>query len=147
MRTPAPALAALLALSGCGGAGPAPPPQPAATVRLAAVPGRPASGYFQLRIVGDRGALLSVTSPQAGRIEMHETMNMANMTAMRALGPVPVRDGETLSFVPGGRHLMIYDVSRNVAAGQRIDLVLHFQRGDPVTLAATLVPTGGDVGP
>jgi copper(I)-binding protein len=140
-------VAALPALCASGDAGPARPPQPAATVRLAAVPGRPASGYFQLRISGDRGALLSVTSPQARRIEMHETMNMANMTAMRALGPVPVRDGETLSFTPGGRHLMVYDVSRGVAAGQRIDLILHFQRGDPVTLAATLVPTGGDIGP
>lgn len=147
MKRLVPLIAALLALCACGDAGPVPPPQPAATVRLAAVPGRPASGYFQLRISGDRGALLSVTSPQAGRIEMHETMNMANMTAMRALGPVPVHDGETLSFTPGGRHLMVYDVSRGVAAGQRIDLVLHFQRGDPVTLAATLVPTGGDIGP
>jgi periplasmic copper chaperone A len=140
-------MATLLALAACGGGDPAPPAQPAATVRMAAVPGRPASGYFQLRIDGDRGALLSVTSPQAGRIEMHETMNMANMTSMRALGQVPVRDGETLSFTPGGRHLMVYDVSHAVAAGQRIDLVLHFQRGDPVTLAATLVPAGGDVGP
>ena len=136
-------IAALLALSACGEAA----PQPAATVRMPAVPGRPAAGYFELRIDGDRGALLSVTSPQAGRIEMHETMNMANMSAMRALGPVPVHDGETLRFSPGGRHLMIYDVSRGVAAGQRIDLVLHFQRGDPIILGATLVAVGGDVGP
>ena len=60
---------------------------------------------------------------------------------------VPVRDGETLSFRPGGRHLMLFDLDRRVAAGGRIDLVLHFERGAPVTLAATLVPTGGDVGP
>ena len=147
MKRLVPIIAALTALSACGGSGPAPPPGPAATVRLPAVPGRPASGYFQLRIRGDRGALVSVTSPQAGRIEMHETMNMANMSAMRALGPVPVREGETLSFTPGGRHLMVYDVRPDLAAGQRIDLVLHFERGDPVTLAATLVPAGGDAGP
>jgi copper(I)-binding protein len=147
MKRLAPIMAALTALSACGGADPVPPPRPAAAVRLAAVPGRPASGYFQLRVTGDRGALVSVTSPQAGRIEMHETMNMANMSAMRALGPVPVRDGETLSFAPGGRHLMVYDLRPDLAAGQRIDLVLRFQRGDPVTLAATLVPAGGDVVP
>ena len=147
MRTPVSALAALLALSACGDAGPVPPSQPAATVRMAAVPGRPAAGYFELRIAGDRGALVSVTSPQAGRIEMHETMNMANMTSMRALGSIPVRDGETLRFTPGGRHLMLYDLSRDAAAGRRIDLVLHFEHGGPVTLAATLVPAGGDVGP
>ena len=108
---------------------------------------RPASGYFRLRIEGDRGALLAVTSPQAGRIEMHETMDMANMSAMRPIGPLPVHDGDTLSFAPGGRHLMIYDLRSGLAAGGRIDLVLHFQRGDPVTLGATLVPAGGDAGP
>lgn len=145
MRMTVPGLAALLALAGCGAAAPDQPAQPAATVRMAAVPGRPASGYFQLRIAGDRGALLSVTSPQAGRIEIHETMNMGNMTSMRALDRIPLHDGETLSFAPGGRHLMIYDLGRSVAAGGRIELVLHFARGAPVTLAATLVPAGGDI--
>ena len=138
-------MAALILLQACGSQ--PTPAAPAATVRLAAVPGRPASGYFQLRVEGDRGALASVTSPQAGRIEMHETMNMGNMTSMRALARIPVRDGETLSFAPGGRHLMIYDLSPRLAAGQRIDLVLHFERGGPVTVPATVIPAGGDVGP
>jgi copper(I)-binding protein len=146
MKRLVPIAAMLMALQACHQE-PASQSEPSATVRLAAVPGRPAAGYFQYRVAGDRGALLSVTSPQAGRIELHETMNMANVSTMRALDRVPVRDGETLSFAPGGRHLMIFDLSPNVAAGGRIDLVLHFERGDPVTLAATLVPTGGDIGP
>jgi hypothetical protein len=135
-------MAALLLLHACNQA-PAPATQPSATVRLPAVPGRPAAGYFQLRIPGDRGALLSVTSPQAGRIELHETMDMGNMSTMRPLDRVTVHDGETLSFAPGGRHLMIYDLAPNLVAGGRIDLILHFGRGDPVTLTATLVPAGG----
>jgi len=153
MRTIVPIVAALLgpaALSACGGSEPtppAPPAGPAASVRLPAVPGRPAAGYFELRVEGDRGALLSVTSPQAGRIELHETMTHGNMTSMRPIDRLPVRDGETLSFRPGGRHLMLFDIDRRVAAGGGIDLVLHFERGEPVTLAARLVPTGGDVGP
>jgi periplasmic copper chaperone A len=139
-------IGALLLLQGCNQASAPAPPQPSATVRLAAVPGRPAAGYFELRVQGDRGALLSVTSPQAGRMELHETMDMGNMSTMRPLDRVPVRDGETLRFAPGGRHLMIYDLAPNLAAGGRIDLVLHFERGDPVTLAATLVPAGGEIG-
>jgi copper(I)-binding protein len=158
MKRLVPIMAASLALAGCGeaahhdhdaagnmaatnsasaAAGP--------VVRLAAVPGRPAAGYFDYRVAGDRGALVSVSSPQAGRIEMHETMDMNGMSRMRPLERIAVRDGETLHFAPGGRHLMLFDVSRDVAAGGRIDLVLRFERGDPVTLSATLVPTGGDI--
>ena len=137
-----PIVAALVALAGCGQSEPEPP---AAQVRLAPVPGRPAAGYFTIRIEGDRGALLSVTSSRAGRIEMHETMQHGNMSVMRPLARVPVQGGETLVFAPGGRHLMIYDLDRTVPAGGRIALILRFERGDPVTLDAELVPTGGDI--
>jgi copper(I)-binding protein len=117
-----------------------------AVVRLPAVPGRPASGYFTYQVTGDRGALISVSSPQVARIEMHETMNMAgHMSEMRPIARIPVRDGETLSFTEGGRHLMLFDISRDVHAGGRIDLILHFERGDPETLPARMVPTGGDI--
>jgi periplasmic copper chaperone A len=158
MRNTVPILAALLTLSACGGtahedhnaAGHAAAPKAAAAptgpiVRLPAVPGRPAAGYFDYRVAGDRGALTSVSSPQAGRVEMHETMNRGTMSEMRAIERIPVRDGDTLSFTPGGRHLMLFDIARDVPAGGRIDLILHFERGDPVTVSATLVPTGGDI--
>jgi periplasmic copper chaperone A len=154
MKRLVPIMAALLALTACGQAAyhdhnaaatnrAAAAPGP--IVRLAAVPGRPAAGYFDYRVAGDRGALLSVSSPQAGRIEMHETMNRGSMSEMRAIERIPVRDGETLSFTPGGRHLMLFDIARDIPAGGRIDLILHFERGDPVTISATLVPTGGDI--
>jgi copper(I)-binding protein len=159
MRTSVPILAALLSLAGCGQPGPsagnaaantavtgsAAATIPGPVVRLPAVRGRPGSGYFDYRVEGHRGALLSVTSPQVGRIEMHETTNHGQMTEMRALARIPVRAGETLRFTPGGRHLMLFEIDRNVAAGGRIDLILHFERGEPVTIAATLVPTGGDI--
>lgn len=158
MRTAVPVLATMLAVSACGQvahddhnmAGNAAAPKgaaaaPGAIVRLHAVPGRPAAGYFDYRVAGDRGALVSVSSPQAGRVEMHETMNRGGMSEMRPLARIPVRDGEALSFTPGGRHLMLFDVARDIPAGGRIALILHFERGDPVTISATLVPTGGDI--
>jgi copper(I)-binding protein len=142
-----PILAALLALAACGNPGPSAATSPTATIRLAAVPGRPAAGYLSLAVRGDRGALVSVTSPLAGRIEMHETMASGTMTSMRPLLRIPVRDGDILAFTPGGRHLMLFDLDRSVSAGSRVALVFHFERGGPATLSAEVVPTGGDVGP
>jgi periplasmic copper chaperone A len=146
MRRAVPILAALAALAACGNPEPEVPPSAIATIRLPAVPGRPAAGYVSLAVHGDRGALLSVTSSRAGRIEMHETMTAGNMTSMRALQRIPVRDGETIAFVPGARHLMLFDLDPSVPAGGRVALAFRFERGDPVTLAAEVVPAGGDVG-
>lgn len=116
----------------------------APTVRLAAVPGRPAAGYFELRIEGDRGALVDVTSLEAGRIEMHETMRAGHMTSMRPIARMPVRDGEMLRFAPGGRHLMLFDVDTAVRPGSRILLVLHFERGPAVSLDALATSATGE---
>lgn len=153
MRSAVPLLVTLMALSACGA--------PAANetnavqetkapsgpiVRLNAVPGRPAAGYFTLRIEGDKGALLSVTSPQAGRIELHETMREGTMSRMRAIPRLPLRDGETLVFAPGGRHLMLFDLAPTVEAGGGMTLIFRFERGAEQRLTARIVPTGGDVG-
>lgn len=146
MRTPVLILINLLMLCALGACGSNEAPVPTATVRLAAAPGRPAAGYLTLQIEGDRGALVSVTSPQAGRIEMHETMNRGGMSEMRSIERIPVRDGETLAFAPGGHHLMLFDVDQAVRAGGRIDLVLNFERGAPVTLAAKVAAPGEHVG-
>jgi len=144
MRIPVPALAALLALSACGGSAPAPTAPMPANVRLAAVPGRPAAGYFELRIEGDRGALVSVTSPQARRVEMHETMSAGAMASMRPIARIPVREGDMLAFSPAGRHLMLFDVDPAIRPGGRIELVLHFERGEPRRLTARIEAAGGE---
>jgi copper(I)-binding protein len=132
-------------LAACGSSDPAPPPSNPAVIRLPVVMGRPGSGYFDLRIAGDHGALLSVTSPQAGRIEMHETMMSGSMASMRPIGRIAVRDGEVLRFAPGGRHLMVYDIRPSVAAGDTIQLVFHFERGGTQEMGAVLRPVGGDI--
>lgn len=162
MRKTVPIMAALLALPACGqpapsagnaggnaavaGTASAAPAAAGPVIRLPAVRGRPGAGYFDYRVEGDRGALVSVTSPQAGRIEMHESVAGAHhMMEMRPLARIPVRDGETLRFTEGGRHLMVHDIARTVAAGDRVALILHFERGEPVTIQAVLQPVGGDI--
>jgi copper(I)-binding protein len=147
MRLAAALLPVLIALAGCGAqSGDAAAANESAVIRLPVVMGRPGSGYFELQIEGDHGALLSVTSPQTGRIEMHETMMSGTVSSMRPIARIPVHDGETVRFTPGGRHLMVYDIRRGVAAGDMIELVFHFERGGSQRIRARLEPVGGDVG-
>lgn len=144
MKRLVPFVAVLLTLAGCGDSRRdvdiiAPP-----YVRLAAVPGRPAAGYLALPVHGDRGALVSVASPQAGRVEMHETMASGTMASMRPIARLPVRDGEMLAFSPGGRHLMLFDLDPAIRPGGRIRLILTFERGTPLPLDAHVIAAGSE---
>jgi len=135
-------MAALLALQACN-AQPTPVTAASPSVRLPAVPGRPAAGYFELDADPGQGALTSVSAPQAHRVEMHETMSAGNMTSMRPLDRVAVPAGQRLVFAPGGRHLMLYDLNPAIRPGGEVTLVLHFEHGPPVTLSARVESAGG----
>jgi len=136
-----------LGLAGCERpAGPAAVSVSDATINLPAVRGRPASGYFELQPTTDQGALTSVTSPQAERIEMHQTVQSGGMSAMRAMERVVIEDGKPISFTPGGRHLMLFGLDPALTPGKEMELTFHFEKGEPVKTMATLQAPGGGHG-
>ncbi len=145
-----PALLALLtvaiATAGCNSADRPPDQSQTATVRLPAVPGRPGAAYLELPANRVHGALLQVTSPQIGRIEMHETMSHGEMTAMRPLQRVRVQPDRPILFAPGARHLMLYDIDPNLRPGQPVQLTFRFEQGPPETITAVAIAAGGAQG-
>jgi copper(I)-binding protein len=142
-----PALLALLTAAitspGCNSAGPAADHGAPATVRLPAVPGRPGAAYLELPAHRVHGALLGVTSPQVGRIEMHETMSHGEMTGMRPLQRVWAQPDRPIVFAPGARHLMLYEIDPSLRPGQQVQLVFRFEHGPPETITAVAVAAGG----
>ncbi len=111
--------------------------------QLPVLPGRPGAAYFAIQVPADHGALIGVTSPQAGRIEMHETMTHGAMSSMRPLERMAPENGRIV-LARGGRHLMLFDVNPQLAAGGRAQLVLRFEHGQTRTLDAAVVDAGAD---
>jgi copper(I)-binding protein len=107
-------------------------------VQLPVLAGRPGAAYFTIDVPADHGALVAVTSPQVGRIEMHETMQQGSMTSMRPAERLTPENGR-LVLARGGRHLMLFDVSPQLVAGSRAELVLRFERGQTRTLETRVV--------
>jgi copper(I)-binding protein len=139
------AAVAAAALAGCdSGSGKTEATIENAYVRLPAVPGRPGAGYFRLEATEDLGALTGVTSPRAGRIEMHETMTSGGMASMRPIERVAA--GEEIRFEPGGRHLMLFEIDPKVQAGGKIQLSFQFEHGKPVPVEAEVRAAGDDGG-
>jgi copper(I)-binding protein len=114
-------------------------------VRLPAVAGRPAAGYATIAATADRVALVGVSSPSAGRVEMHETMRSGTMSKMRPIDRIDLVAEPEIAFAPGGRHLMLIDVDPRLKAGDRAQLTFRFAHGDPVSIRARVIGAGDDV--
>lgn len=114
-----------------------------AYVRLAAVPGRPAAGYFVVHGGASDATLVQVAAAGVPRAELHGSRMTANgMTAMESLAGVPVPAGATVAFAPGGRHVMLFGVPASVASGATLPLTLRFGDGTAVRVDARVIAAG-----
>lgn len=108
-----------------------------------------AGGYVTLRNAGvadDR--LVSITSPAAARVEMHEMRMDGASMQMRALPEgVAVRAGETLEFKPGGSHLMFIGPTRTLRAGEQVEVTLRYAKAPTQTMRFAVQPLGSSVAP
>ena len=109
-----------------------------AVIRLPAVSGRPAGGFFM--VMGGRAAdrLTGVSAPAPIRIEMHETKMQNGAMTMLPLASLPVPAGGHVMFMPGGKHLMLYDVPADVKPGDKLPLTFRFATAGSVTVNATV---------
>ena len=135
-------MAACAMLGGCGDKAAA--GVEGAWLRLPAVPGRPGAAYFHLR-AGDRPqTLVAVSTPAAIRAELHESMGgSGGMMSMTPLRQVAVPAGGSIDFAPGGRHVMLFDVSPALKPGATAKLVLKFADGKAIETQAKVVGPGG----
>ncbi|WP_448663522.1 copper chaperone PCu(A)C [Sphingomonas sp. CJ20] len=114
-----------------------------AWVRLPAVAGNPGAAYFTLSGGDKPDTLLSVSTPAALKVELHESMKgEGGMMAMRPLKDVAVPARGTIAFEPGGRHVMLFGVGPNVKVGDKLPLSLAFAGGKTLTVQADVVGAG-----
>jgi len=113
-----------------------------AWVRLAAVPGRPAAGYFTLA-AAQPVELTGVTSPLA-RVELHGMSMAGGVMRMDRLPSVRAAAGKPVRFAPGGAHLMLFDVAPSVVAGATLPLTFVFADASRVTIDAAVRAAGAD---
>jgi copper(I)-binding protein len=113
-----------------------------AWVRLPAVGGRPAAGYFTAEAGAMPEEITNVTSPAPGRVEMHESMSGGGMAAMKELETLAFEAGRPIAFEPGGKHLMLFDLDPTVKPGDTLAITFTFSRAKPVTVEARVIAAG-----
>ncbi len=95
------------------------------------------AAYFTLQNTGTaEDALVSVTA-SVGMATMHETTTDASgMTGMQPVETVVIPAGGSVSFEPGGYHVMIMGLSADLKAGDKVELKLVFKNAAPVDVTA-----------
>jgi periplasmic copper chaperone A len=102
------------------------PTPPAATVGAV---------YFSMTNVGHKAdSLVSISTPIAGKVEMHESRKVQGMVLMRAVTSIECLPGQTVKSEPGGLHVMLLDLTRPLAAGAQFPLSLHFRDAGTLTV-------------
>ncbi|MFA7587992.1 MAG: copper chaperone PCu(A)C [Novosphingobium sp.] len=107
---------------------------------LPAVKGNPGGAYFTVvNTAGKDVTLAAVSIDGAGKTEMHDMRN----GEMTPTTNVDIKNGETVKFERGGRHVMAFDLSDAVAAGGTVEMTLTFADGDKVSAPLKVEAAGG----
>ena len=139
------ATAALLALAACGASGSEAPAVEVedVAVTLPAVPGRPGAAYFTLRTEHEEMRLVSISSPSADGVELHEMREENGVWRMAAMKEGRFPPSGEMKFEPGGRHAMLFGLDPKLKEGATIDLTFNFDPAPPVTVHAEVRRPGG----
>ncbi|MBB4856761.1 copper(I)-binding protein [Novosphingobium chloroacetimidivorans] len=115
----------------------------AARLVLPVIAGRPGVVYF--RVANNTSAKITLAGVHvqgAGKAEMHRTSG-GKMTPVEQ---VPIDAGASIAFVPGGLHIMAFDIEPSLKAGDRSELTLTFSDGDKISVPLKVEAMGANSG-
>ncbi|MDX1299145.1 MAG: copper chaperone PCu(A)C [Pseudomonas sp.] len=91
-----------------------------------------AAAYF---VVHNKGAeadrLLSVSTPHAGKVEMHEHLHADGVMKMQQVQSVVIPAGGEVKFAPMGYHVMLFNLQQ-AKDGERFPLTLTFEKAGTI---------------
>jgi copper(I)-binding protein len=87
------------------------------------------AGYLEISNAGPKAdVLVSISSPIAERVEIHQTRVENGVARMMPLGRLAVPPGAKIVASPGGIHLMFIELKTPLKAGDRVPATLTFAR-------------------
>ena len=96
----------------------------------ATVPQQKVTGAFmQLTASGDT-RLVAARSPVAQVVEIHEMTLSGNVMKMGAVSGIDLPSGKSVELKPGGYHVMLIDLKRQIREGDLVPITLVFEGKD-----------------
>lgn len=96
----------------------------------------PAGGYFVLKNSGTKDLTLTgAQSAACGMLMLHKSTESSGMDMMSDVSSIDVAVGATVTFAPGGYHLMCMNPKSSLKPGADVPVTLQFSDGS--TASAT----------
>lgn len=112
---------------------------------LAPVAGNPAAVYFDLAYAGDAGtALSSVAVDGAGMAMIHQSVEKDGAMTMTDAEPIALVTGTSVTFAPGGMHVMAMQPSDAWQPGGSVKVTLTLSDGTTHSFDAPVRTAGED---
>jgi len=96
----------------------------------ATVPSQKATGAFMELVSSEDASLVSAASPVAGVVEVHSMKMEGGVMKMHAVPGLDLPAGKPVKLGPGGYHVMLMDLRRQVKAGEKVPIELRIRGGD-----------------
>jgi copper(I)-binding protein len=95
--------------------------------------------YVTLSNAGSQGdALVSAQSDAAQKVELHETQKAGGVMKMRPVTRIPIPAGGKVELKPGGYHIMLLDLKRDLKPGDTVPVTLGFEHGGELRIEAAV---------
>jgi copper(I)-binding protein len=90
------------------------------------VQGQSATGAFMKIKSSEDLSLIGASSPAASIVEVHKMIMDGNVMAMRAIDDLELPAGKTVELKPGGYHVMLMELVKPIAKGEKVPITLLF---------------------
>ena len=87
---------------------------------------------------GEGDTLLSAATPNAARSEIHLTTVVDDVARMARQEKVDIAPGETVTFKPGGLHIMLMGLKGALVEGEEFPLTLNFEKSGSVDVVVKI---------
>jgi copper(I)-binding protein len=126
-------------VAGCTSAASAQPTVSGAWLRPSTGLAVPVAAYLTITNPGTvADTLIDASSPAAQSVEIHDTGTTNGMTGMTMMDRVSVGPGSTVTFAPGGMHLMLIGLTKPLAVGDTVELDLTFEHAGRIVVQAAV---------